>query len=135
MCFCRDVDDLQQVLMINVVGTFAVTKAFLPMLKHGRKKTIVNISSDAASLTLMNSYLHDPDAIDGGKGLSYKASKCAVNMRKPRVLLQTITTCTSAVRMMRLNHYFAATGFGNFCTSLCPCNSCKLAALHARAVM
>ncbi len=66
--------------MINVVGTFAVTKAFLPMLKSGNKKTIVNISSDAACLTLMYSMIHAKDGMDAGMGLSYKASKVAVNM-------------------------------------------------------
>jgi len=71
---------LRQVLMINVVGTFAVTKAFLPMLKSGSKKTIVNISSDAACLTLMYSMIHAKDGMDAGMGLSYKASKVAVNM-------------------------------------------------------
>lgn len=68
--------------MINVVGTFAVTKAFLPMLKSGNKKTIVNISSDAACLTLMYSMIHAKDGMDAGMGLSYKASKVAVNMGK-----------------------------------------------------
>ncbi len=71
---------MRQVLMINVVGTFAVTKAFLPMLKSGNKKTIVNISSDAACLTLMYSMIHAKDGMDAGMGLSYKASKVAVNM-------------------------------------------------------
>lgn len=71
---------MQQVLMINVVGTFAVTKAFLPMLKSSNKKTIVNISSDAACLTLMYSMIHVKDGMDAGMGLSYKASKVAVNM-------------------------------------------------------
>lgn len=80
--WCRDVDDLRQVLMINVVGTFTVTKAFLPMLKSGNKKTIVNISSDAACLTLMYSMIHAKDGMDAGMGLSYKASKVAVNMGK-----------------------------------------------------
>lgn len=83
---CRDIDDLRQVLMINVVGTFAVTKAFLPMLKSGNKKTIVNISSDAACLTLMYSMIHAKDGMDAGMGLSYKASKCAVNMGKQHLL-------------------------------------------------
>lgn len=77
---CRDVDDLQQVLNINVVGTFAVTKALLPMLKKGTRKTIVNISSDAACLTLMYNMGHAKDPVDSGMALSYKASKVAVNM-------------------------------------------------------
>ncbi len=72
--------------MINVVGTFAVTKAFLPMLKSGNKKTIVNISSDAACLTLMYSMIHAKDGMDAGMGLSYKASKVAVNMGEQLLL-------------------------------------------------
>ena len=77
---CRDVDDLQQALNINVVGTFAVTKGLLPMLKRGCKKTIVNISSDAASLTHMTTLGHANDPVDSGQALSYKASKVALNM-------------------------------------------------------
>ena len=77
---CRDIDDLQQVLNINVVGSFAVTKGLLPMLKRGSKKTIVNISSDAACLTLMSSMGHADDPVDAGMALSYKASKVALNM-------------------------------------------------------
>ena len=78
----RDVDDLQQALNINVVGTFAVTKGLLPMLKRGSKKTIVNISSDAASLTHMSKLGHAKDPVDSGQALSYKASKVALNMGK-----------------------------------------------------
>lgn len=47
----REIDDMKAVLLTNVVGTFAVTKAFLPLLKQGRMKTILNISSDAGCLT------------------------------------------------------------------------------------
>lgn len=78
----RDIDDLQQALNINVVGTFAVTKGLLPMLKQGSKKTIVNISSDAASLTHATNLGHAKDPVDSGQALSYKASKVAVNMGK-----------------------------------------------------
>ncbi|KAL3131674.1 hypothetical protein ABBQ38_007968 [Trebouxia sp. C0009 RCD-2024] len=47
----QEIDDMKAVLLTNVVGTFAVTKAFLPLLKQGRMKTILNISSDAGCLT------------------------------------------------------------------------------------
>lgn len=69
-------------LKINVVGTFAVTQAFLPLLKKGQNKTIMNITSDAACLSLMASQLKVKEPIDVGMGLSYKASKAALNMRK-----------------------------------------------------
>ena len=82
VCCDRDIDDLMNALNINVVGTFAVTKAFLPLLKKGQKKTIMNITSDAACLSLMASQLKVKEPIDAGMGLSYKASKAALNMRK-----------------------------------------------------
>ena len=52
------------------------------MLKSGDKKTIVNISSDAASLTHMSNLGNASDPEDSGQALSYKASKVALNMGK-----------------------------------------------------
>lgn len=52
------------------------------MLKRSSKKTIVNISSDAASLTHMTNLGHAEDPVDSGQALSYKASKVALNMGK-----------------------------------------------------
>ena len=78
----RDLEDLKHVLLTNVVGTFAVTKAFLPLLKSGKKKTIINLSSDAGCLTLNASFIHDDKPSDAGMALSYRTSKVAVNMGK-----------------------------------------------------
>ena len=80
---CRDLEDLKAVLLTNVVGTFAVTKALLPLLKQGNKKTIVNISSDAACLSQNASFIHDDKPSDAGMALSYRTSKVAVNMGAP----------------------------------------------------
>lgn len=80
--FCRELEDLKQVLLTNVVGTFAVTKAFLPLLKQGKKKVIVNMSSDAGCLTQNASFIHDNKPSDAGMALSYRTSKVAVNMGK-----------------------------------------------------
>lgn len=82
---CRDLEDLKQVLLTNVVGTFAVTKTFLPLLKQGKKKVIVNMSSDAGCLTQNASFIHDNRPSDAGMALSYRTSKVAVNMGKPIV--------------------------------------------------
>lgn len=73
-------EDLKHVLLTNVVGTFAVTKAFLPLLKSGKKRTIINMSSDAGCLTQNASFIHDDRPSDAGMALSYRASKVAVNM-------------------------------------------------------
>lgn len=56
-------------------GTLALTRALLPLLRVGRRKTVVNLSSGAGSI-----------AARGGQGgwglrsLAYKASKAALNM-------------------------------------------------------
>jgi NAD(P)-dependent dehydrogenase (short-subunit alcohol dehydrogenase family) len=79
---CRELEDLKHVLLTNVVGTFAVTKAFLPLLKSGKKRTIINMSSDAGCLTQNASFINDDRPSDAGMALSYRASKVAVNMGK-----------------------------------------------------
>jgi NAD(P)-dependent dehydrogenase (short-subunit alcohol dehydrogenase family) len=43
-------EDFKEVFNVNVVGVQIVTMTFLPLLKKGTKKTIVNISSFLASL-------------------------------------------------------------------------------------
>lgn len=37
---CREVKDLREVLLTNVVGTYLVTKAMLPSIRKGRKKQV-----------------------------------------------------------------------------------------------
>ncbi len=76
----RDLEDLRHVLMVNVVGTYAVTKAFLPLLHKGTQKTIVNISSDAGCHAQNASFIHSDQPSEGGVGLSYRTSKAALNM-------------------------------------------------------
>jgi len=41
---------MQRVLNVNAVGTLRVTTAFLPLLRKGTDKTVVNISSEAGSI-------------------------------------------------------------------------------------
>lgn len=77
---CRDLEDMKHVLLTNVIGTFAVTKAFLPLLKQGKQRTIINMSSDAGCLTQNASFIHDNRPSDAGMALSYRASKVALNM-------------------------------------------------------
>ena len=56
-------------------GTLALTRALLPLLRKGARKTVVNLSSGAGAISAA-----------GGQGgwalrsLAYKASKAALNM-------------------------------------------------------
>jgi NAD(P)-dependent dehydrogenase (short-subunit alcohol dehydrogenase family) len=60
----------------NVFGLFAVTKAMLPLLRQAAAGRIVNMSSEAGSLTLNS----DPDWYGtSARLLAYKSSKSAVN--------------------------------------------------------
>lgn len=78
---CRTTQEFTGVLLTNVVGTFAVTKSFLPLLRAGHKKVIVHISSNAASLSRNQQGIKQAGFTDASLALSYRASKAAVNMR------------------------------------------------------
>lgn len=45
-----DTVELMQVLQTNVVGTLAVTQAFLPLLRNGTAKVVMNLSSQLGSI-------------------------------------------------------------------------------------
>ncbi|KAJ5163937.1 Short-chain dehydrogenase/reductase SDR [Penicillium coprophilum] len=66
-------DNLNETFNINVTGTHLVSRAFLPLLRKGDKKTIINISSTVGSIAMTESYgyLTTP---------AYKISKAALNM-------------------------------------------------------
>jgi NAD(P)-dependent dehydrogenase (short-subunit alcohol dehydrogenase family) len=71
-----DVDKMRQTLETNVVGLFAVTKAFLPLLRKSPAGRIVNVSSALGSLTRVS----DPrQTTYENTYLAYGASKAAVN--------------------------------------------------------
>lgn len=72
-----DVDDSLRVFDINALGPLRMTKAFLPLLKKGETRVLVNISSEAASMQTNNNYIRRYD---------YCMSKAAVNMQS--VILQ-----------------------------------------------
>ncbi|KAH8810341.1 dehydrogenase [Flagelloscypha sp. PMI_526] len=67
-------DELEETFRINVFGTHLVTAAFLPLLRKGVGKKIVNISSTVGSLALVESFS------EVAKNPAYKISKAALNM-------------------------------------------------------
>lgn len=62
---------MQRVLNVNAVGALRVTAAFLPLLRKGTDKTVVNISSEAGSI-------HDCERTGW---FGYCMSKAANNMQ------------------------------------------------------
>jgi NAD(P)-dependent dehydrogenase (short-subunit alcohol dehydrogenase family) len=64
-------DDIPKTFAVNVIGPLRVTKHFLPLLERGRKKLIVNISSEAGSIA---------DCKRIGE-YDYTMSKAALNMQ------------------------------------------------------
>lgn len=64
-----DLEQCSLALDINVLGPIRVVKHFLPLIKKGERQSIINISSDAASLT--NAYAGN---------YPYGISKAALNM-------------------------------------------------------
>ena len=66
-----DFEKTSQLFNVNTLGPLRVTKAFLPLLRRGSMKTIVNISSEAGSIESC-----------WRKGMfGYSMSKAALNMQ------------------------------------------------------
>jgi NAD(P)-dependent dehydrogenase (short-subunit alcohol dehydrogenase family) len=63
-------DDLLKTLNVNTVGPLRITNAFLPMVRKGAVKKIINFS------TMMSSYALNT----GGGSYTYRISKTALNM-------------------------------------------------------
>jgi NAD(P)-dependent dehydrogenase (short-subunit alcohol dehydrogenase family) len=61
---------MERVLRTNVAGPALLTRALLPLLARGRRKTIANVSSSLGSLA----------STTGGFSYAYCASKAALNM-------------------------------------------------------
>jgi len=66
-------NDLIPIFNVNVNSVHLVTKYFLPLLRKGQKKEIVNISSAMGSITRAPQYMFQPTP-------AYKISKAALNM-------------------------------------------------------
>jgi NAD(P)-dependent dehydrogenase (short-subunit alcohol dehydrogenase family) len=63
-------ETMDRVFRTNVAGPALLTKALLPLLRRGRRKAVVNVSSSLGSLA----------STTGGFSYAYCASKAALNM-------------------------------------------------------
>jgi NAD(P)-dependent dehydrogenase (short-subunit alcohol dehydrogenase family) len=61
-------DDLEAMWQVNLVGVWRTTKALLPLMQRGGWRRIVNVSSEAGSLTRTNAV-----------ATAYRVSKTALN--------------------------------------------------------
>ncbi|BDD55990.1 hypothetical protein MAP00_001470 [Monascus purpureus] len=65
--------DLEMTFKTNVLSSHLVTRAFIPLLKKGHQKKVINISSTLGSITLASKFQLFPVP-------AYKVSKAALNM-------------------------------------------------------
>ncbi len=78
----RDLSVFTHVLQTNVIGTFAVIQALMPLLRKGHCKQVINVSSDAGCLDQNSGFIHKDVPNDAGMALDYRCSKAALNMSK-----------------------------------------------------
>jgi len=71
-----DFDEMQWVFNVNCVGTFRITRAFLPLLRKSSNPKVLTVSSYLGSIG-MNEHGHPKPA---GDKTSYRISKAALNM-------------------------------------------------------
>ncbi|KAF4547923.1 Short chain dehydrogenase-like protein 24 [Elsinoe fawcettii] len=69
----ENITDLESTFAVNVVGTQNVTSAFLPLLKKGNAKKVLNVTSTMGSNTMSGYFKAHPTQ-------AYKVSKAALNM-------------------------------------------------------
>ncbi|KAJ5384143.1 Short-chain dehydrogenase/reductase SDR [Penicillium concentricum] len=66
-------DNLNETFNVNVTAAHLVSRAFLPLLRKGEKKTVINISTTVGSIAMADAFQHL-------KTPAYKISKAALNM-------------------------------------------------------
>ncbi|KAF9238165.1 hypothetical protein DTO027I6_7872 [Penicillium roqueforti] len=66
-------DNLNETFNVNVTGPHLASRAFLPLLRKGEKKTVINISTTLGSMAMADAFRPLPSP-------AYKISKAALNM-------------------------------------------------------
>ncbi|KAJ5767807.1 hypothetical protein N7533_000390 [Penicillium manginii] len=66
-------ENLNEMFNLNVTGVHEVTRAFLPLLRRGEKKSVINISTTMGSIAKAHLYAQAPTP-------AYKITKAALNM-------------------------------------------------------
>lgn len=95
-----DITASLEVFNINALGPLRVAKAFVDLLKKGEDKVLVNISSEAGSMTTHNNYINRYD---------YCMSKAGVNMQS--VILQRYFK-PDGIKVLAVHPGWMKTGMG-----------------------
>jgi NAD(P)-dependent dehydrogenase (short-subunit alcohol dehydrogenase family) len=102
------VEMMRKTFETNLFGAFAVTKAFLPLIKKAEAGRIVNVSSGLGSLTSLS----DPaSGFHGFNSLAYCASKAAQNAMTVTLAKELRTT---AVKVNSAAPGYTATDLNDF---------------------
>eukprot|EP00026_Physarum_polycephalum_P013517 Phypoly_transcript_13929.p1 GENE.Phypoly_transcript_13929~~Phypoly_transcript_13929.p1 ORF type:complete len:250 (+),score=42.15 Phypoly_transcript_13929:186-935(+) len=74
-----DPEDFLHVFNTNVVGSFRVFQAFLPLLRKGSKKVVVQLSSALGSIAMQEPMHNFLKLVPGADFYGYRTSKAALN--------------------------------------------------------
>ena len=99
--FCRTASWYEKVMRVNVIGTYLVTRTFLPLLLKRNTRTVVQISSGLGSIASNRLAMTEPEKNPiGNRFIAYNASKAAINMREYIHSTQlNVSVCESGFNM------------------------------------
>ncbi len=108
-----DVDGSMRLFDVNALGPLRITKACLPLLRRGEEKLLINISSEAGSLTSHADYINRYD---------YCMSKAALNIQS--VILQRYVK-PEGIRVLLFNPGWMHTAMGGPKAPVDPADSAR----------
>jgi len=75
-----DASAFTETFRVNVVGVVMTTNAFIPLLKAGKEKKVIQLSSNLSSISQIVPKEGEPDSFLAPVAPSYSTSKAALNM-------------------------------------------------------
>ena len=108
-----DVDGSRKLFDVNALGPLRITKAFIGLLRRGESKLLVNISSEAGSMTSHADYINRYD---------YCMSKAALNIQS--VILQRYLK-PEGIRVLLFNPGWMHTQMGGPDAPIDPADSAR----------
>ena len=87
-------------MRVNVIGTYLVTRTFVPLLLKRNTRAVVQISSGMGSIAFNRLGMTEPEKNPvGNRSIAYTASKAALNMRKCMGLDICLSACVHVVTL------------------------------------
>ena len=107
-----DIEEIPYLLNVNTLGPLRMTKRFLPLVKKGDGKLILNISSEAAGL----------EECDYANRIGYCMSKTAVNMQS-RILQNQLAA--DGIKVLAIHPGMIQTDMGGVDADVPPIESAR----------